>query len=385
MVYLLFILLLICSCTREQQVDNSYLEAVNSYISFPLDDETRLPQYCFWYFIDNGKDFIAFPNDQNQILFYDMTSREILKKVQFAIEGINGVGNIHSFSIVDFGHIYIADMNRPIIYETDTTGQIRSKIIFNKTSDGKPLIPAESYINSPIISFADSLFVPQYRNRMLGENSLKQSPRGIIIDKNTNEIVATPLNHILPVDNIADARYLTAGDIGSVCFDGRNLIFSYELIDTVYKLSMDFSTINKYSIKSKYTKKAKYEVLRNVDFNQKMKRVCELPVYGNIIYDKYREVYYRFTFPEVSFDMKENFLDIFHYGKKIFSIIILDNDMHKIGETIFPEFTFNSNLYFIKEDGLYLNVNHIKSVNFKEDTLKFQKVILKKKGNNSQK
>ena len=134
-------------------------------------------------------------------------------------------------------------------------------------------------------------------------------------------------------------------------FDGENLVYSYELIDTVYTLSTDFSVIKKYPAKSKFIEETKFEVVRNATLEQKLKRICELPIYGNIIYDKYRDVYYRFTFPEVEMDKEKSYLDIFHSGRKQFSIIILDKNMNIVGETLFPEYTYNPNLVFIRKDG----------------------------------
>ena len=94
------------------------------------------------------------------------------------------------------------------------------------------------------------------------------------------------------------------------------------------------------------------------------------------IYDKYRDVYYRFTFPEVEMDKEKSYLDIFHSGRKQFSIIILDKNMNIVGETLFPEYTYNPNLVFIRKDGLYLSISHVKRLDFDENTLRFQKIEL---------
>ena len=100
------------------------------------------------------------------------------------------------------------------------------------------------------------------------------------------------------------------------------------------------------------------------------------PSYGNIMYDKYRQVYYRFVYPEVEFDQSEDFLSIFREGRKQFSILILDKELSIIGETLFPVYTYNSNLAFVNEKGLYLSVSHYKRTDFDENILRFQRIDL---------
>ena len=377
LLFIIGIILLLHSCATESSIKDTFLlQPTDTYLNFPIDEDTRLPKYCLWTFEDAGKEYLAFPNGGKEILFYDIESESLLKKSEYMFEGVDGVGYIHSFSITDFDHIYIPSMNEPIIYETDTTSRIRTKIRYGKTDKGLHLLPTEFCINSPMIILGDHFYISQYRNRGLGEKCLTESPRGVMIDRITEKGIITPLKYIIPVENMQDAHLLTSGDGGSVCFDGENLVYSYELIDTVYTLSTDFSVIKKYPAKSKFIEETKFEVVRNATLEQKLKRICELPIYGNIIYDKYRDVYYRFTFPEVEMDKEKSYLDIFHSGRKQFSIIILDKNMNIVGETLFPEYTYNPNLVFIRKDGLYLSISHVKRLDFDENTLRFQKIEL---------
>lgn len=50
--------------------------------------------------------------------------------------------------------------------------------------------------------------------------------------------------------------------------------------------------------------------------------------------------------------------------------------MNIVGETLFPEYTYNPNLVFIRKDGLYLSISHVKRLDFDENTLRFQKIEL---------
>lgn len=66
------------------------------------------------------------------------------------------------------------------------------------------------------------------------------------------------------------------------------------------------------------------------------------------------------------------------YGRKNFSIIILDKDLNKIGETKFPDYTYNSRVILILKDGLYISNSHYLNPKFDDNVLSFKKFKLSK-------
>lgn len=42
------------------------------------------------------------------------------------------------------------------------------------------------------------------------------------------------------------------------------------------------------------------------EFLSVVKKTCEMPSYGNIMYDEYRKVYYRFAYPETELETELN-------------------------------------------------------------------------------
>lgn len=59
-------------------------------------------------------------------------------------------------------------------------------------------------------------------------------------------------------------------------------------------------------------------------------------------------------------------------GRKKFSVIILDNKFNIIGETLFPENIYNSYIFFVHKDGLYISSDYQINYNQSEDTLNFE-------------
>lgn len=61
---------IIISCTTKEKRNDSYeLTPQETYLSFPIDEDTRLPKFCLWTFIDNQNEYIAFDNQGDEIIF----------------------------------------------------------------------------------------------------------------------------------------------------------------------------------------------------------------------------------------------------------------------------------------------------------------------------
>ena len=102
---------------------------------------------------------------------------------------------------------------------------------------------------------------------------------------------------------------------------------------------------------------------------------CEHAEYGNLLYDKYRNVYYRVAFPQtdVPHDLKDReYMDLLVYGRKTFSILVLDKNLDIIGETQFPDYTYNPMMMFVHKDGLYISASHPFNEDYSDDWLYFQ-------------
>lgn len=140
--------------------------------------------------------------------------------------------------------------------------------------------------------------------------------------------------------------------------------------------------MEKKKAKSKYIDEVTVFRFSGDDFPQMMKAQGEHASYGRIVYDKYRNVYYRFAYPPCTIDdYSGDYLDLLRSGRKNFSVMILDNQLNPVGETVFPAYTYNPNLFFILEDGVYISLNHIKNPGYSDDTLRFQRLELKSNRN----
>ncbi|MEO4862459.1 DUF4221 family protein, partial [Bacteroides uniformis] len=155
-------------------------------------------------------------------------------------------------------------------------------------------------------------------------------------------------------------------------------IYSFNADEDLYLTSIEHRSVEKKKAKSKYIENVTVFRSNEENFQKMVKAQCEHASYGKILYDKYRNVYYRFVYPPCEIDdYTGDYVELLRSGRKNFSIMILDENLNILGETFFPAYIYNSNLSFILEDGLYISLNHIKNPEYSDDILRFQKLELK--------
>lgn len=91
----------------------------------------------------------------------------------------------------------------------------------------------------------------------------------------------------------------------------------------------------------------------DLDYASRERYFLTTPSYGPIYYDKYRKVYYRFAYQAVpQEDLIAN--DPSRNSIKHASIIILDQRLRKIGETLLPRFDYTETMSFISPQGFHI-------------------------------
>lgn len=364
---------LVLSCHRNTSNDKVYLENTKQHISFPLDSETKSSILALFPYNDkNGREYLTFQNERkNEILVYDINSKELLFKIKPDEEGANGVGRFLGYYISDLDNIYLTPRNRTKIAHIDKKSKLKEWIRYDMTSDSLPLGNFNSISTSyrPIIIIDSNMYIISKCNRLALTN-----PVTAIINLKTNEIKALPFEYpLFPVSDDKSKPYSIEMDF-SRYYDGKQFVYSFHYDENIYVASINHENITKIPVKSKYISKIKFT--EKMSSGNPMKNACENPKYGNLLYDKYRKVYYRIAYPENELSNNENFKDIYTYGRKTFSIIILDDKFNIIGETLFPDFIYSPTLIFIREDGVYISNSHYKNPNFDEDHLEFTKFQL---------
>jgi hypothetical protein len=379
---LVFACLFACHSKNKEGVYEYNLVETDRHISFELDHETMYDFRYSWVFPgEDGREYFSFLNYRsNQILFYDFSTQEFLFKIEMPREGANGVFPIMGYFISDFDHIYIASMSRIAgLIQIDTMERIVKEIPYGITAENYQVNdsfwPSSSHPHNTPVFIGNKLYITQkpYDSRTTGIDR----PVSVAVDtaNHTAEQFPFTFGEILTEQHFE--KSVGGKTDFSREFDGRNFIYSFYGIEDIFVTSIDHQTIEKRNAKSRYIDELVFEPIVQ-DTEISARRNLEIAAYGDLLYDPYREVYYRFAYPETSLDPNKSYFKKSAFGRKKFSVIILDKNLNIIGETLFPESIFNSYVYFVHKNGLYISRDYQIGEDQTEDRLNYTCFELKK-------
>lgn len=375
-VYVIILVSFICFSSCRNEEDKYTLEDMGSDIEFIIDSKTKnCPKALFQYQDKEGNEFVVFQNlGVNELLFYDLKTNKLSHEIIYDVEGVNGVGFMQGFFILNMDSIFLTSRNIEEIYLTDVDGNVKHKYFYGETKKGLTLATyrSMSFFSKPACVLDNKLFIMPSCNRRIDPN-----PMCVTVDLDTDDV--NELSLCYPKFENANNELKRAGvelDV-SRCFNGKNFIYSFFYDEDLYLSNIDHDLTRKIKVKSRYFDK----VIVPDDYgNVTIENICEFPNYGNIFYDKYRNVYYRIAYPKTTVEKNIKPLELFTYGRRVFSIIVLDENFNILTEKLFPEYTYNSSLIFVGEKGLYISKSHYLNPEFSDDELVFSVFNLKKQG-----
>ena len=374
----IIILFFISSCVDRKSASNNSVSliATGKIKSFNLDSDTKYNAFYLYSFSDSkGKEYLSFLNYRsNQILFYDFNTCEFLFKMNLHSEGPEGIIQPSGYYINNFENIYLTSYSYNGIIKVDTTSHIISKIPYSKTDSGFELLPSYAPSSHPytIPYFIDGqmFIMPPLVDRFC---SAEKTPLCVCIDTLSDKYSESK---IMYGDVLSEEELETNDTRCSRIFDGKNFIYSFYVDDNIIVTDKEHKEIKKFKVKSSYINSSTEKQKQGL---KGPKSNLEIPRYGDLIYDKYREVYYRFAYHRVELDDKINWRGKAVYGRKKFSVIILDKEFNVIGETLFPESIYNSYVFFVKKEGLYISRDYQIGIgNQSEEYLTFELFVLNK-------
>ena len=374
--------LLTGACKQKNPVDGqnasgSYeLKKSDRKISFELDSDTRYNGFYLYPFTGkDGKEYLSFLNYRtNQLLFYDFETCDFLFKTEMDREGPDGISLISGYYIKDFDNMYVSSYSDQGLLRIDTSRHIVQKIPYGVTAGGYTVVPSYTPSSYPYIA---PVFIgnKMYMTQMAADHiyPAAKTPVSVAIDTSTHVCEELPFYF---GDVLGSEQFTRSGEARfSRIFDGRHFVYSFYASHPVYVASVDHKEVRKIELKSQYIGEIKAETMPE-DANQAVKRHLEVPRYGDLIYDSYREVYYRFVYPETTLEENKKWMGASMFGRKKFSVMILDKDFRLIGETLFPEGIYNSYVFFVHKDGLYISSDYQINYDQPEGTLNFERFDL---------
>lgn len=372
-----FLILLLLSCNGRRGPAAGYtLQATDGYLEYPLEGTSKLTiKALFPYRDKDGQEYLTLQTTAgNRIVFYEMATGQPVFEIQPDWEGPNGTGPFLGYYVQDLDNLYLTALGKAELIRIDRNARIKEKIRYDEAADRTPLHAANalSFVYKPLYLLNGQLYILSECNRLSSPN-----PVSACIDTATHAIRALPFSYPSFPHSENKAKAYGVESSLSRCFDGQQFVYSFHFDETLYVASPDHQTVRKIPARSRYIPHVEIpDENKNYSFAQMLKRMCENPNYGNLIHDPYRNVYYRIAYPRTEIEPDENCVDIWQYGRKKFSILILDENFQVVGETLLPENTYNSTLWFVRADGLYLSTGYFMNPDFQEDRLVFRRFCL---------
>ncbi len=383
---LLTLFALTCSnnSTVEESTEASYelsLERSESLIQLEVDSVTSNISDFLTYYDDNKNSsgyLFSINTFINELQIYDLDEEKLIQSIPVEMNGERGVGPFKGVHVKDFENILLFPNEDNRVYIIDTTGTKFQKVEYDQPIGyNNAMISSLFFSASPLYRdnqlIVKTLYLGDYRT--ISNSELAKKHTSYAIDMNSGKSRMLP--HFFPGDYF---KYGNRHFEFSVAHSDKRIVYSFFGDHNLYYATEMDAPLTKVDAPSKFLKKQLDVFPANGNRVERAKYFSASGHYGNLLYDKYRKVYYRFCYPEVDLNKMPALLENIQFPKK-FSVMILNEQLNIVSETLFDK---NSELVpknaFVGKKGLYMSVNHPESKLNDEGRFSFSLLTLKEPG-----
>jgi len=343
-------------------------------IILPVDEKTYYMSRTIFPFEKEGREFLCFGNiekSQYEIIIYDLENHNVYKRIPLERQGPDGVPAVRGIKYSEEIDKFILTQNSfSRITLLEENGTVSHK--YSIKSSESPFIGftissyfhVPSFLKDSVLYLASEALKPNIK-----KEEWQATPLFFSLDLRTTEIDFLPMCYP-PVFN-KDVKNLSVGSQFSYDYNHYQdrLVCSFITYDSIM-VSDDLRTVKWHDGKSRYLRpNLSPQLMESSEGIEGFAEVKRSGHYYHMMYDKYRDVYYRFVEHPCDATPEEILSD----GPKSreFSVIIFDKDFRIIGETKFPGNKYFNKMSFVGRDGLYISENNLANPDFDEDKLVF--------------
>lgn len=370
---------MIISCTSKVHIENpkkgnllAVLELVETQEKRIALDASTAPQLQYsQIFIDSlGLRYLTFINSyDNSIYFYNYETLEFIRKIKYERQGSNAIRKLDGYYIKNLDSIYIYNLSAIEIVLSNQKSEVLQKISL-KGDETNPewFMYYPQYFPktvSPFLKAGEKLLLTGFFPRALPQSTLENLRFSTQIDLKSSDV---RFNHLYPEELYGHGSNWD-GALFTVVYpelhhDQNKLIYSFPVSHDLYITNIVSNQYEKVyggsnfaktisSVNGKANKAPREEVLNHYIQND---------FYAAILYDHFRDVYYRFLLKGIPNAPKQA-----KWKEKSIAVIIMDNDFKYLGETTIGNmYDWHWENSFVTEEGL--NIEYIEK-NLDEDYL----------------
>jgi hypothetical protein len=319
---------------------------------YPLDSSTVPQSESIFYYEGDSQNYLTFYNKPSNSICFFTDSGRLAFKTQLEKTGKNGVGKAEGHYVYTLDSIFILDRRNKKISLVNHQGKVINTFSFPRNTNKQKILPAPmlSTVN-PWLLNNGKIFGSGFILGELDEENATNRPVAIGYELNSR----LPDYFFSYPDIYQDANWggYNYRSVYSTFDDSDNLVVSFPADHNLYKINLANKQVSKYYAGSKYIDSIPSLQLRKKDFHDKWFMNTYFgsnPSYSTIIFDKFRQVYYRF----VDLPIKDYNEDIKERSVKPFNIVILGKNMEWLGEMKIPQLTHSRIAFFVSKQGLHL-------------------------------
>ncbi len=353
-------------------VADSVMLVEDETIYFPIDSATNYNTLYLTTYHDSlsGRRYLVYQADgKNSIQFYDFDSRKLVKEIVFSKFGPHGIPRVTGFYVFNPDLLLVLSGHARKLYLADGRARVLQTYSLLKGDESAATSMALFTTGNEPFIVGDTLYLhalpdrsPYYRGYHIQRIDLRTGHHEYMgrfpdiyeklggwhnmfthvykyYDKSAGRLISSH----------SGSRYLYAGPLANTLRERYYAGSRY--FDDAAPIKQDFDNTN-------------YHYLTQ-------------NLYRQILYDPYRQVYYRLARLAI-----EPFNEHGAYRKiedQPLTIIILNKELQKIGETLLPEGKYFYRTLFVEKEGLYIAATNYKNPQLREDRLAFTLLKLQPK------
>jgi len=349
-----FITLIFTSCTSNPKKKKVSLEPISS-VNFPVDKRTSFKsRYIKPYRNNSGQEFLIFLSENKpSIKFFDLKNQSLVKEIFLQKEGPDGVGErITGLLVTSMDSIFVFSPYQYSISLVNGKGKLlRRYSLIDSKGINKNTGMAIAYSFSAPTKIGNEIFVNISPDRSIFSSDIMNAKINLKLNIVTGEFEY--FNQWPQYFQNKIWSYFCM--LFASEYANNQFIYSYRMADSLYTLAPGSRKKKAFFAKTKFNLNSVSPFLgaRTDSNDKKQSYFFNNTCYGAILYDEYRNIYYRLVRHAIPYKSKDGQINEFH--RRPISIMVFDEKFQVLGETLLEKDKYYSNMSFVTKDGLYIS------------------------------
>lgn len=344
-----------CQSEKDQSIHADVVDSVFSKTlvetavkTFALDSITPYYSECLQFYKDvNGDQYVCLLNSYtNTIYFYDYGDEKIRHTLSLEKAALQKAGKVQSFVVKNLDSVYVLGGKNYALLLINRNGQLvdsRTLRVFSEALTTRPLFIHQDKL------YAGAHDVPGI-DPFLELTDFATDNLVSIVDLKTPTINAA-LSYPETYKGGTWGPYLSQYYY-TFNPSTEKFVISFAADHSLYETDFTSAPV-KHKAASRFFTDIPSWKATETDADARLQYYLSTPSYQGVIFDPYRNVYYRMALQAISAEELAS-SDPEKSGVKHTSIIILDHTFKKIGETLLPRFSYTETMFFVSPEGLHL-------------------------------